>query len=1247
MIEQFTNRYPLDKTLRFSLIPIGETEKHFNEKDLLGKDDQRAEDYKKVKGYIDRYHKYFIEDVLSGFTLDGVEEYAALYYKSNKSKEDQKMMSDKESAMRKAISNAFKHDERYSFFGKTARKENKKGANESKSKKTNKKKTDDSGEAKTKESFITKELPSFIKNADDIEVINKFNGFTTYFTGFFTNRENMYSAEEKSTAISYRCINENLPKFIDNAKSFEKVRDNLPAENIDELNESFSAIYGAKVEDIFALKSFSSVLPQSGITRYNEYIGGYSKDGDKIKGLNEYINLYNQEIEKSDKSKRLPLMKPLFKQILSDRESTSFIPEAFVDDNELIGAVNDFYCAKGNNAKATIDKLTELIKSIDVYSGEGIYLSSAYINDISKLVFNDWSFIKEEWAAEYEREHKIGKNKEKYYEKLEKEYKGIKSFSICKLEQLGGKKGAVSSYFKDEIVRRKDEIEKSYAAASRLLTSSYTAEKKLAKNDEAIELIKNFLDNIKSFERLANMLSGTGKEETKDNAFYGKFLPELEALKSVDNLYNKVRNYLTKKPYSTDKIKLNFENPQLLGGWDVNKESNYRTVLLRKDGKYYLAIMDKSDSKIFENAPISHSDNYEKMICKQISDVAKYFSIKQIGPQNPPETVRKYLEKGFDKKSMSKEQLTELIKYVAEDFIPNYEKIQDKNGTCYFDFKIKKYAEYTSWMEFLNDLKPDAYTVKFTDVSATFVEQMISEGKLYLFQIYNKDFSDYSKGKQNLHTLYFKMLFDERNLENVVYKLSGGAEMFYRKPSLKETETDTHDPNEPLKNKNPDNPKKYSTFPYTLIKDKRFTKRQFSLHIPIQLNFKASNTTNINMDVREALKSADKHHIIGIDRGERNLIYISVIDETGKIILQKSFNIIESDNGYKVNYHNLLDRKGEDNDKARKSWKTIENIKELKEGYLSQVVHEICKLVVKYDAIIALEDLNGGFVNSRRKVEKQVYQKFENMLVTKLQYLADKSLDPEALGGLLNAYQLTESAKKLSQQNGIIFYVPAWLTSKIDPVTGFVDLLKPKYKNAAAAIEFISKFDDMKYNHEEDFFEFSIDYSKFPKTDADYKKKWTVCTYGDRIERFRNKENNNEWNDNTVVLTAEFKKLFEDAGIDYTADLKEQILCQNEVKFFKRFLRLLALTLQLRNSKTNNVNFDYIISPVRDSNGVFYYSGNYTNKDALPCDADANGAYNIARKALWAINQLKECDDLKNAKLSITNKEWLEYAQKS
>ena len=61
----------------------------------------------------------------------------------------------------------------------------------------------------------------------------------------------------------------------------------------------------------------------------------------------------------------------------------------------------------------------------------------------------------------------------------------------------------------------------------------------------------------------------------------------------------------------------------------------------------------------------------------------------------------------------------------------------------------------------------------------------MEEGKLYLFQIYNKDFSEHSRGKENLHTIYFKEIFSEENLENPIHKLSGGAEIFYRKKSEK------------------------------------------------------------------------------------------------------------------------------------------------------------------------------------------------------------------------------------------------------------------------------------------------------------------------------------------------------------------------------------------------------------------------------------------------------------------------------
>jgi CRISPR-associated protein Cpf1 len=81
----------------------------------------------------------------------------------------------------------------------------------------------------------------------------------------------------------------------------------------------------------------------------------------------------------------------------------------------------------------------------------------------------------------------------------------------------------------------------------------------------------------------------------------------------------------------------------------------------------------------------------------------------------------------------------------------------------------------------------------------------------------------------------------------------------------------------------------------------------------------------------------------------------------------------------------------------------------------------------------------------------------------------------------------------------------------------------------------------------------------------------------------------------------------------------------------------------MRNSITGT-DTDYLISPVMNENGEFYDSR--TCADTLPKNADANGAYNIARKGLWVIEQIKKAEDLRKIKLAITNKEWLWFAQK-
>lgn len=283
------------------------------------------------------------------------------------------------------------------------------------------------------------------------------------------------------------------------------------------------------------------------------------------------------------------------------------------------------------------------------------------------------------------------------------------------------------------------------------------------------------------------------------------------------------------------------------------------------------------------------------------------------------------------------------------------------------------------------------------------------------------------------------------------------------------------------------------------------------------------------------------------------------------------------------------------------------------------------------------------------KVEKQVYQKFEKMLIDKMNYLVDKKADINSPGGLMKAYQLTEkftSFKNIKFQNGFIFYVPAWLTSKIDPTTGFVSLFRTHGLSEDMCREFVSAFDLITYNNAENQFEFVVNYDKFIGSEVSPKKLWTVCTNGERVETKRSKAINNNWESKEIILTDEFVKLFKEYGIDYSdgKDIKAQCLKIEKGGFLKEVVRLFALTVQMRNS-IPNTDVDYLISPVRGTDGKFFDSRK--GIESLPKDADANGAYNIARKALWIINRFKESsdDELSTVKICMTQRQWLEFAQ--
>lgn len=192
-----------------------------------------------------------------------------------------------------------------------------------------------------------------------------------------------------------------------------------------------------------------------------------------------------------------------------------------------------------------------------------------------------------------------------------------------------------------------------YVAAKEILSGKHG---NISQSDAETAIIKGLLDAFKSLQRFIKPLLGNGEEADKDNEFDAKLREAWNTLDIVTPLYNKVRNWLTRKPYSTEKIKLNFENAQLLGGWDVNKEPDCTSILLRKDGLYYLAIMNKKYNHAFDidNLP-NDGKCYEKIDYKLLPGANKmlpkvFFSKSRIKEFAPSEIIVNAYKKGSHKK---------------------------------------------------------------------------------------------------------------------------------------------------------------------------------------------------------------------------------------------------------------------------------------------------------------------------------------------------------------------------------------------------------------------------------------------------------------------------------------------------------------------------------------------------------------------------------------------------------------------
>ncbi|PIR13547.1 type V CRISPR-associated protein Cpf1 [Candidatus Falkowbacteria bacterium CG11_big_fil_rev_8_21_14_0_20_39_10] len=1343
---QFTNLYELQKTLRFELRPVPETKKLLEKgegKNLIQMDLEIDRLYEKeMKPMFNILHEKFINESLGLVKLD---------CKKLKKLENLLAEADK---LRKQIKEGRKNKNNISevekrlkiIIGDNSQGKNKNGeiavlqdelrvlivkafnlTADKWKKELNNKETllpEKKGKRKIK---IKKSGPKILQeenvlailayfNPDKADIIKKFAGFFTYFSGFNQNRANYYTVKALATGVANRAINRNFLIFLANRKDFARFKERLPRL--------------AEFDNYFELENYEKYLSQTGIEEYNDQIG-------KIKQI---VNLEHNQQQKDNKF-QLKGLATLEKQIGcrtkkqreegGDKSAPKFLEKVGLgfqvsqDDDgeyliwECLNYINKELAGKLKSIKDNYQKFFADWRT-GAYDLEKIWFRKEALNTISGRWFggNNWFIIGKALAltgvgkfdkrentykipefvslAEIKTAFEMLENGVNYdFKKSKKKKEGddtdVVKYSADNLfKEEYKKKGLIkNSLFETMLAVWQSEIKRKFEQ----IFDGYKLEKDDVFGRKKGEWVEPFIENFQKvsqekFDRGVKDENGRSihtevvknlieegylrlfqltkyhnldkKGERDPRPFDGNFYATLDEFwkDNIVVVYHKaLQSTLTKKPYSEDKIKLNFENGSLLGGFSDGQERSKAGVVLKNKNKFYLGILidrgffrtDKANP-VYDNA---QNNEWERLILTNL----KFQTLAGKGFLGKHGVS--YGEMGKDNPMMAVEYLQKFIKLKYLDKYPALNEVAHKKYTIKkeFDADVK------------NALK-DCFTMNFKPVDFGMIRQGLTESLFYLFEIVNKDISSQAKNGKNVHTLYWEALFGDQNLKKPILALNGGAEIFYRESQREKLE------------------KKLDKSGKEVLDHKRYGQDKYFLHASITINYGQPKNIKFKEVINEKIsQNADRVNIIGIDRGEKHLLYYSVVSPEGVLLEQGSFNQIETKNkvdikavkaeygergelkkvelvptGKKVKYVDyqiLLDYYEKKRNLARRDWQTIGKIKDLKDGYLSQTVHRIYQLILKYNAVVAMEDLNVEFKAKRAaKVEKSVYKNFEMALAKKLNHLILKDRRADEIGGALRAYQLTPAIPAndvgkfdKAKQWGIMFYVRANYTSTTDPLTGW---RKHKYISNSEKIDNIQKFFSpgdgiqIDYDTEKQCFKFSYDH----ELEGGAKKHWELFAC-DGLERFY--WDNRERQIKKYNLYEEFEKLL--GGLRKEENINIQIDGVSEFRW-KDLVFFWNLLNQIRNTdrSAQGDENDFLQSPVwSEKYNCFYDSRKAPNN--MPNNGDANGAFNIARKGQLILERIKKCSDIpkfgndnngKNPENNyfISDADWDKFAQK-
>lgn len=1078
--EEFTKREAMVRTVTFELIPTQATQKALADNKTLLKDQEIYDLRDKLIPHLDVFYRRQIDECLPGADLDWGTLYT-LYLSRNDSKEAERAFFEAQEEYITRIAGYLEEQSKglydYAFLSKTF------------------------------PEFVIKH-PDLFEHPDDVlKMVDATKGLGSVFINYFLTRKHILTGEKKNS-VAFRVVSDNFPIYAANIRKYERIKSEAP-EQIQKVEDSLDI----PIQGAFIPENFGRYMGQDGIDRYNFILGGSNEPEKKGKqGLNSILHEYNQKERSAGTNHFLPQMDKLAKQILGT-QGTAFSFGGFQTDQELMQQLLSLSSAVKESG--VVSNAVRLFSRLDYMQKEGIYLSPVQQAGCGQRIAKDYALFKG-----YVKEDLIDKALEEKGKKsltkaelasttsrAEKAYASMQDLDRYLTDAI--KTGRVTEYSHKDLSSHLTDRVVSFATDAKRSEEAFLAEEYSAESFRVTskdkKIIKDYLDALLDLYRfLKEFKADLSEKEIIETEFYDQLEVILESLSSLVLIYNRSRNYLTRKPKDMAKKKQTCLGKTSLfsEGWVTKDPDNLKKAnqcILRKDGVFYYGTF--SDAAGSRNAITVHKEHpavpcYEKIVTSAITkaymniprlafpkDIRHYFEAGNTEPYVRTEGVTepfsvtydiyntylaKWYIKGFydkekdeaereKKKQLFREELTKMIRFY-KDFLAVFYKTKE-----YPLERLKAAESYENIADFFNDCESVLTDMSLGYIEAEKLEELEQAGVFYLFQIHSQTL--YGKNSKNYYAKYFEFLLSDENLKTKQIFLNGAPMINYRPAALEKKIT--HPAGSMVVNKKTINgapvPEEihkelyayYNGRRSSLSPDAQRYKDMVSAHkTPQDLiknrrytreMYSLSIATTLNFDATEKKQSLNECVDAFIKEGKCNIL--SVIrgerDLLYYMLSDPSGKILEQGSLNEIDgfdFQEKLYYMSKDNVANRKNWQSIEKTADVKEGYLSAAISKIVRLALKNNAIILIEGFMDKFLDKRSCLDNQVYKKFESMLLKRLSCLHLPDVDATEPGGIANPLQLADLNRQNAVANGILFKANTAYTATLCPATGFLNL---------------------------------------------------------------------------------------------------------------------------------------------------------------------------------------------------------------